>query len=199
MLTKLEMKYQLVEPHSHHTNAADRAIRTFKNQFITGLCTTDKHFPLQSWDRLLPQAKLTLKLLQQLRLNPIFFSEAQLNGNVDLNATPLPPPGTKAVVFDDPQTRRTWDTHGTDAWYIGHAPEHYSCYQFFCPLTKGTRIGQNTEFFPHHCHIPHTSSAYRETLAATELTEALRNLSPATPFPQSAPKPIRPFGTLAIF
>ena len=63
MLTKQEVKYQLVEPHSNRTNAAERAIHTFKNHFIAGLCTTDKQFPLQLWDRILPQTTLTLNLL----------------------------------------------------------------------------------------------------------------------------------------
>jgi hypothetical protein len=32
------MQYQLVPPHIHRRNAAERAIRTFKTHFIAGLC-----------------------------------------------------------------------------------------------------------------------------------------------------------------
>ena len=32
---------QLVEPHNHRVNAAERAIQTFKNRFIGALGTTD--------------------------------------------------------------------------------------------------------------------------------------------------------------
>ena len=42
LLTQRDTKFQLVEPHNHRVNAAERAIRTFKNQFIAGLCTVDK-------------------------------------------------------------------------------------------------------------------------------------------------------------
>ena len=37
--------WQIVEPHNHRVNAAERAIQTFKNHFISGLCTTDRNFP----------------------------------------------------------------------------------------------------------------------------------------------------------
>jgi hypothetical protein len=48
--------FQLVPPHIHRQNAAERAIRTFKNHFIAGLCSTDENLPLHLWDRLLSQA-----------------------------------------------------------------------------------------------------------------------------------------------
>jgi hypothetical protein len=34
-------RWQLVEPTNHRVNAAERAIQTFKNHFISGLCSTD--------------------------------------------------------------------------------------------------------------------------------------------------------------
>jgi hypothetical protein len=40
--TEKEMNYQLVPPHCHRTNAAKRAIRTFKEHFKSGLATVDK-------------------------------------------------------------------------------------------------------------------------------------------------------------
>jgi hypothetical protein len=55
--------FQLAPPHIHQCNAAERAIQMFKNHFVTYLCTADKHFPMQLWDRLLQQAILTLNLL----------------------------------------------------------------------------------------------------------------------------------------
>jgi hypothetical protein len=64
------INFQLVPPGLHQRNAAERAIRTFKNHFITGLCTTAADFPLTLWDQLLPQALMTLNLLRTLRFNP---------------------------------------------------------------------------------------------------------------------------------
>ncbi|KAI2496142.1 hypothetical protein MHU86_18373 [Fragilaria crotonensis] len=79
-LTAEDIDYQLVPPGVHRRNAAERAIRTFKNHFIAGLCSVDKHFPLHLWDRLLPQAETTLNLLRGSRINPKLSAYAQLHG-----------------------------------------------------------------------------------------------------------------------
>jgi hypothetical protein len=54
---------QLVPPHLHRQNAAERAIQTFNNHFVVGLCSVDKQFPMHLWCDILPQATLTLNLL----------------------------------------------------------------------------------------------------------------------------------------
>jgi hypothetical protein len=61
--------YQLVPPHCHRRNAAERAIRTFKEHFVAGLSSVDPSFPMHLWDRLLPQAEITLNLLRTSRLH----------------------------------------------------------------------------------------------------------------------------------
>jgi hypothetical protein len=58
-----DITYQVVPPHCHRRNAAERAIRTFKEHFVAGLSSVDPSFPLHLWDRLLPQAEITLNLL----------------------------------------------------------------------------------------------------------------------------------------
>ncbi len=40
------MKYQLVPPHDHRRNIAEKAIQVFKAHFISILCCADKSFPL---------------------------------------------------------------------------------------------------------------------------------------------------------
>ena len=57
------MTIQLVAPKDHRVNAAERAIRTFKEHFIAGLATVDKSCPLQLWDEFLPQVQDTLNML----------------------------------------------------------------------------------------------------------------------------------------
>jgi hypothetical protein len=51
-LTKKGCKLQLVEPHNHRVNAAERAIQTFKGAFIATLDTTDSNLPLQLRNKL---------------------------------------------------------------------------------------------------------------------------------------------------
>jgi hypothetical protein len=63
ILTENKCKLQLVEPHNHRVNAAERAIQTFEDAFIAVLATIDSKFPLQLWDRLTPQVRDTLNLM----------------------------------------------------------------------------------------------------------------------------------------
>jgi hypothetical protein len=41
-----DITFQLVPPYSHKLNSAERAIRSFKDHLISGLCTTDKSFSM---------------------------------------------------------------------------------------------------------------------------------------------------------
>ena len=58
------MTYQLVPPHDHRRNIAEKAIQTFKNHFVSILCGVDEKFPMSLWDKLMPQAEMTLNLLR---------------------------------------------------------------------------------------------------------------------------------------
>ena len=181
-MTKEDVEYQLVPPHIHRRNAAERAIQTFKSHFIAGLASTDPDFPMQCWCRLLPQAEMTLNLLRSSRTNPRLSAYAQLEGAFNYNKTPLAPPGTRVVVHEKPSQRRTWAVHGIDGWYVGPAMEHYQCYKIYIPSTRAERIADTVEFFPHYVNMPRLSSVDRAIRAATELTHALRNPAPAAPF-----------------
>jgi hypothetical protein len=81
---KHNISFQRVPRKEHRANAAERTIRTFKNHFISTLCTVDAHFPLSEWDRLLPQAILTLNLLRSSRKHPSLSAHASLFGHYDL-------------------------------------------------------------------------------------------------------------------
>jgi hypothetical protein len=89
---KYKVDFQRVPPKEHRANSAERAIRTFKNHFISTLCTVDSNFPLSEWDRLLPQTLLTLNLLRSSRIHPSLSAHASLSGNYDFNRTPIAPP-----------------------------------------------------------------------------------------------------------
>ena len=59
-LASKKVSFQLAPPYIHRQNAAERAIRTFKEHFLAGLASLDPNFPMHLWDRLLEQATLTL-------------------------------------------------------------------------------------------------------------------------------------------
>ena len=148
MFQNEKVKYQLVPPHIHRRNAAERAIRTYKNHLIAGLYTCDPQYPSREWDRLLPQCNITINLLRSSRRNASLSAYAALFGNFDYNATPMAPPGTKVLVHEKPGNRKTWAGHGTEGWYIGPSLEHYRCYKCYMPTTHSERNADTVEFFP---------------------------------------------------
>ena len=89
MLTKNKVDFQLVPPHVHRRNAAERCIRTFKNHFITTIEATHPDFLLTEWDSLLPQSEMTLNMLRPSRFNPKMSGYTQVNGEFNFNRTPL--------------------------------------------------------------------------------------------------------------
>jgi hypothetical protein len=124
-LTKQDCRLQLVEPHNHHVNAAERAIQMFKNAFIAALATTDSEFSLQLWDKLTPQVQDTLNLMHASRINPTISMYKALNGPYNWNRYPLAPLGCKAVTYKDDNTCGSWALRGIDGWYLGPSRDHY--------------------------------------------------------------------------
>ena len=173
--------YQLVPPYIHRRNAAERAIRTFQNHFIAGLSSVDKNFPLHLWDKLLPQAELTLNLMRGSRINPRLSAHAQMAGPFDFNRTPLAPPGIRVLVHIKPSERTTWSPHGTDGWYTGPALESYRCYTVWLWDTRASRICDTLTWFPTKVTMPLASSNDLILAGIHDIVQALRNPSPKSP------------------
>ena len=170
-----------MEPHNHRVNAAERAIQTAKNHLISGLCITDPEFPLQHWDSLIEQCQITLNMLRTSRTNPKLSAYQALEGTFDFNATPLAPPGTRALIYNPPSVRASWAPRGEDAWYIGPAMNHYRCFKFFVIDSNAYRISASAKFYPKNCRMPSTSNAQLLQEAAENLIQALQNPHPAIP------------------
>jgi hypothetical protein len=117
-LTPQQCRIQLVEPGNHHVNTTKRAIQTFKNCFICALGTTDVDFPIQLWDKLALQVQDFINLLQCSRINPTKLAYKLLEGPYKWNQYPLAPLGTKAVIYEDANTRASWAPHGLNAWLL---------------------------------------------------------------------------------
>ena len=122
--TKLRITPEYVPPGTHRANRAERAIRTWKNHFISTLCTCDPSFPLAAWDELIPHAEMTLNLLRSSGRTPLISAWHELHGPPDLDRTPLAPPGMRVVIHEKPADRTSWAPHGVDGFYVGPAPLH---------------------------------------------------------------------------
>ena len=121
ILRTSRLSFQLVLPHLHRTNAAERAIQTYKDHFIAGLSSCTPYFSLHLWYCLVPQATLTLNLMRSSRINPRLSAKAQLNDAFNFNATPLAPQGTRVTFYKLPGNQRTWALHGGNGWFLGQA------------------------------------------------------------------------------
>ena len=87
------MQIELLPPGTHGRNAAEVAIRNFKARFLSFLAGTAQDFPPSLWDRLLPQAEITINLLRQSNATPNVSSYSHLSGPFDYNKIPLAPMG----------------------------------------------------------------------------------------------------------
>ena len=110
------IKMQLVKPHNHRSNAAERAIQTFKNHTIAGLCMCDKDFPSVLWCKLVKQVQHMLNMLLTSRVHQKLSSYPGLEGIHDFNWVPFAPPGTRAKILNPPETRTSWVPRAMDAW-----------------------------------------------------------------------------------
>ncbi len=121
MVKKNSMTYQLVPPHNHQRNLAEKAIQTFTAHFISILCGIDTNFPLNLWDQLLSQAEHTLNMLQQFTIIPTVSAYTYLWGQYDYNTNPFAPLGCKVDPLIMPDARETWAAHTASGYYIGNA------------------------------------------------------------------------------
>jgi hypothetical protein len=174
--------YKVVPPHCHRHNAAERAIHTFKEHLVTGLASVDPDSPLHLWDRLLPQAELTLNLLRTSRQHPQLSAAAHYHGMVDYNKTAFASPGCKIIAHEKPAKQRTWEIHGQHGYYLAPAMHHYRCQNVYISATASKRIADTLDFFPHNSPMPQLSSTYGLIMAAKDTTNTLKHFHPEVPF-----------------
>jgi hypothetical protein len=126
------------------------------------------------WDRLLPQAVITLNMLRPSRINPKLSAATHIYGHYDFNRAPMAPPGTRIIANETPNNRRTRAPHGQDGWYIEPALEPTK--------TRGERVVETVDFIPKKIKLPFPSAQDLATKAAAELTHALLQPHPAGHF-----------------
>jgi hypothetical protein len=122
-----QTRIQYTLPDMHRTNLAERAIRTWKNHFLTGIAGLPKSFPIVNWCRLTKQCDATLNMLRPCHQNPLLLAHEALEGTFSFDATPMAPLGTEVLVHMKPNQRSTWGYHASKAWYLSHSPNHYRC------------------------------------------------------------------------
>jgi hypothetical protein len=143
------ISYQYVPPNNHRTLPAERAIRTTKNHIISALAACHVSFPSNRWPDLLPQIELTLNNVRPWKPNPSLSAWHGLHSiPFDFASHLIHPPGQLVVAHDAPLTQTTWSKHGTRAFYLSPAVNHYRCHNVFLPLSNSYRVCQTLDHFP---------------------------------------------------
>ena len=173
-----EMTFQLVPPHDHRRNVAEKAIQTFKDHFVAVLCGTDESFPLQLWCQILRQAEHQLNMLRKSRANPSISAFEQMNGPHNFDANPFAILGCAVEMHVMPKNRRTWEAHTKTGFYLGTSWDHYRCHEVWIKDTRSPRIGQ-TVFFKHkYITQPPITTSDALLRASEDICEALRKTAP---------------------
>ena len=131
--------FQVVPPHSHRKNSAERDIQTWKYHLVAGLATCYPNFPPAKWDRLMPQCNITINILIFSWRQPKLAARDCLYGNFDFNGIPLAPSCIKVVIHETVDQRDSWSHHDIEGWYIGPALEHYCFHKCYIPSTAGVK------------------------------------------------------------
>ena len=85
-------------------------------------------------------------------------------------------PGTRAVLYLDPDNRSSWGARGIYAWYCGPAQDHYRCKFFYVPETRSYRTSELFELFPQHCSLPDLSPEEQSNAVHNELIHSITAL-----------------------
>ena len=169
MLRAQQLELDLVPPHSHRRNTAERCIRTAKNHLIAIMATAHPDFPLDGIKRLAEQAEITLNLLRASPTAPVTAWEDMYGRPYDFNRHPIGPQGTKVVIHD--KTRGTWAPHGLDGYYVGPVMDGYRNARVYVPATRSTR---DTDTLSWHFHTLETATNCTDTRLAAPVKATQR-------------------------
>lgn len=169
------VQFQLVPPHNHRRNAAERAIRTFKAHLLAILAGVSSTFPKYLWDLLLPQAELTLNLLRQANADPTKSAWEYFNGPFNYDATPMGPLGIDVLIHKNAAARNSWDFRCHEGWNVGVSLEHYRCQRVVGKASKVEQISDAVEFRHQHLTTPTVTPADRVLHGINTLSNALKD------------------------
>ena len=130
---------------------------------------------MQLWDRLVPQAVLTLNLLRKANANPSISAYEFVHGKFDYNKMPLAPMGCAAQVYESPHNRKSWAPHSVDGWYLRTSSEHYQCHVVFIKKTRSERISDTVHFDHEHITQPMVTPTDLIVKTLQDLAQTIKN------------------------
>eukprot|EP00957_Ditylum_brightwellii_P188507 14350993-Ditylum_brightwellii.AAC.1 len=148
-------------PEMYQTNAAEKAIQTWKNHFLAGLASLPADLPIIYWCQLIPQANLMLNLLCLCQQNPALSAQEAMHGSFHFEATSMAPPGTKCYIHMKMHKHASWGFHAEYVWYVSPAMNHYRCYKMVMKEKAAQRITDTIKFKHYGVKVPNVTPAER--------------------------------------
>ena len=174
--TRWKAYFQLVPPNVHCQNQTKLAIQTFKDHFIAILAGINKIHLKSLWDLLLPQAKITIYLLQQSTLLPAMSAWEHFNRLLNFDATPLGPLGCRVLYHAKAAVPHSWEFCGNNGFYIGPVMDHYLCFTIInatsCAFLISDLVAFRHDFLQHLTPTPSNWLIHRLPFLSDALQDA---------------------------
>jgi len=133
-------------------------------------------FPINQWDKLLPQTILTLNLLRQSNVAPNISAYAYHHGSFDYNWMTLAPMGCAVQFHIKPGRRNTFGEHSEDGFYLKTSEEHYRTHVIFAKKTQTKRLTDTVFFKNKYITQPTITQADAIVNAYNKLRHAIQGL-----------------------
>lgn len=173
-----DITWQLVPPYCHRGNKAEKAIGTYKEHFISILCTTSPGFPGNRWDGLMPLAEITINLLRPCTHNKYISAyEGMLKKKYDMVAHPFGIAGCRVAVHESRGQRASWAPLSTPGYYMGPADATVRCHNVLVTKTNSLRVSDSVAWFPTPLRMPGSSVLERLNSAIDNLGTSIKDLS----------------------
>ena len=105
--------------------------------------------------------------------NPKLLAYAAIFSIHDFNRCPLAPPGTKVIVHEKTDNRRSWSPYVMYDWYIDPSMKNYGYVQCFMPTTSSLHNVYTLAFFPAAIPFPKTETEYYLQLSVGDISAIL--------------------------
>jgi hypothetical protein len=157
-----------------------------QSHFLSVLAGVADNFLPSLWDRLLPQTKITINLIQKSNATPKVLAYAHLSGPFDYNKMPLAPMGSEAQVHEETDKCSTWAFHSVDGWYLFTSPKHYRTHNCHIKHTKSKQLSNTVQFQHKHITNPTITHANKRMHALADCVKALHGMTSSAKNSQAA-------------
>ena len=150
--TALQLTIEYVSAKQKEANRAERAIQTAKHHIIATRAGFHRDCPHVYLDKCLVQIEITLNTIHPYEYDPRVSAYQGIYGEAfDFMRHPIAPAGSKVLTWNSPDTRGTWDDHGSEGIYLGPALQHFRAFRIWVSQHSALRVSSTVWWFFQSC------------------------------------------------